>query len=222
MSALPARDREAPPGLSLFVGTLVMDGSDATTLRRRLDRFRRERMRALVVTGDLAAGVEVADDLVAFPGAVVAAIGDEVFDAGLATALACDVRVAGASARLCAGPRVDAARFTRVAGETVSRDLLLTGRVIGAAEAFALGLLSAVVADADVVNAAREWALLIASRAPLSVQANKECLLSQVRTPLREAVRYERQGWARLQRTKDHREALAAFFAKRPPQFIGE
>ena len=56
----------------------------------------------------------------------------------------------------------------------------------------------------------------------MSVQASKECLISQQTTPLRDAVRYERQGWAKLQKSKDHKEALAAFFAKRPPEFIGE
>jgi enoyl-CoA hydratase/carnithine racemase len=42
------------------------------------------------------------------------------------------------------------------------------------------------------------------------------------RLPLAEAVAYERGEWARLQRTRDHKEALEAFFAKRPPIFTGE
>jgi len=69
---------------------------------------------------------------------------------------------------------------------------------------------------------ARRCADVVASRAPLSVQANKVGLRHCARLPLAEAVTYERGEWARLQRTRDHREAVSAFFAKRPPEFRGE
>jgi enoyl-CoA hydratase/carnithine racemase len=62
----------------------------------------------------------------------------------------------------------------------------------------------------------------VASRAPLSVQANKDALRHCARLPLAEAVAYERGEWARLQRTRDHKEAVSAFFGKRPPSFVGE
>jgi enoyl-CoA hydratase len=62
----------------------------------------------------------------------------------------------------------------------------------------------------------------VASRAPLSVQANKVGLRHCARLPLAEAVAHERGEWARLQRTRDHKEAVQAFFAKRPPVFTGE
>jgi enoyl-CoA hydratase/carnithine racemase len=54
------------------------------------------------------------------------------------------------------------------------------------------------------------------------VQANKVGLRHCARMPLADAVAYERGEWARLQRTRDHKEAVAAFFAKRTPDFIGE
>jgi enoyl-CoA hydratase len=118
------------------------------------------------------------------------------------------------------GLTVSTARLARLVGEGAALDLLLTGRTVDADEAQGLGLVSA-VAD-DVEPEARRCADVVVSRAPLSVQANKVGLRHCARLPLAEAVTYERGEWARLQRTRDHREAVSAFFAKRPPQFRGE
>jgi enoyl-CoA hydratase/carnithine racemase len=101
----------------------------------------------------------------------------------------------------------------------VAKDLLLSGRPVAAEEALDLGLVSKVVEDGALAVEAREWAATIASRAPLSVRANKMALRHCDGLPLREAVVHERGEWARLQRTADHAEALRAFFEKRPPEF---
>jgi len=162
-----------------------------------------------------------------FPGATIAAVNGYAYGGGFELALACDIRVAARSARLAGvgvtfGLAVSTARLARVAGEAVALDLLLTGRAVDAGEALALGLVSAVVDDAARAAEARRWAEVVASRAPLSVRANKLALRHCARLPLAEAVAYERGEWARLQRTRDHKEALEAFFAKRPPVFTGE
>jgi enoyl-CoA hydratase len=162
-----------------------------------------------------------------FPGVTIAAVNGYAYGGGFELALACDIRVAARSARLAGvgvtfGLAVSTARLARVAGEAVALDLLLTGRAVDAGEALALGLVSAVVDDAALAAEARRWAEMVASRAPLSVRANKVALRHCARLPLAEAVAYERGEWARLQRTRDHKEALEAFFAKRPPIFTGE
>ena len=162
-----------------------------------------------------------------FPGATIAAVNGYAYGGGFELALACDIRVAARSARLAGvgvtfGLAVSTARLARVAGEAVALDLLLTGRAVDAGEALALGLVSAVVDDAALAAEARRWAEVVASRAPLSVRANKAALRHCARLPLAEAVAYERGEWARLQRTRDHKEALEAFFARRPPVFTGE
>ena len=147
------------------------------------------------------------------------------YGGGFELALACDIRVAARAARFAGvgvklGLTVSTARLPRLVGEGAALDLLLTGRTVDADEAQGLGLVSA-VAD-DVEAEARRCAGVVASRAPLSVQANKVGLRHCARLPLAEAVTYERGEWARLQRTRDHREAVSAFFAKRPPEFRGE
>jgi enoyl-CoA hydratase len=213
--------------------------------------FRARGVRAIVVTGAgraFCAGADLREEakltpaavqafldadeavfsaLAEFPGATIAAVNGYAYGGGFELALACDIRLAARTARLAGvgvtiGLTVSTARLTRVVGEAVSLDLLLTGRVVSAEEAFALGLVSTVV-EPDALGAeARRWAEVVASRAPLSVRANKVALRHCARLPIAEAVTYERSEWARLQRTRDHKEALEAFFAKRPPVFTGD
>lgn len=161
-----------------------------------------------------------------YPGGVVAAVNGHAYGGGFELALACDIRIAAASARLAGvgitiGVTVSTARLPRLVGEAGAKDLLLTGRPVSAGEALALGLVSAVVPDETLRAEARTWAETIASRAPLSVRANKVALRHCAARPLDEAVAYERGEWARLQRTRDHVEALHAFFEKRSPNFTG-
>jgi enoyl-CoA hydratase len=163
--------------------------------------------------------------LAEFPGATIAAVNGYAYGGGFELALACDIRVAGHDARFAGvgvklGLTVSTARLARVAGEGVALDLLLTGRAVSADEALALGLVSSIADDVDAE--ARGVADVVAARAPLSVQANKVGLRHCARLPLAEAVAYERSEWARLQRTRDHKEAVRAFFAKRTPEFTGE
>ncbi len=163
--------------------------------------------------------------LAEFPGATIAAVDGYAYGGGFELALACDIRMAGRAARFAGvgvklGLTVSTARLARVAGEGVALDLLLTGRAVDADEAQALGLVSSVSDDVDAET--RRVADVVASRAPLSVQANKVGLRHCARMTLAEAVAYERGEWARLQRTRDHREAVKAFFAKRTPDFTGE
>jgi enoyl-CoA hydratase len=240
--AVGALTLDSPP-LNLLSDTM------RTAMLEALADFRARRLRAVVVTGRgraFCAGADLRDEakltpaqapafldadeavfsaLSDFPGATIAAVSGYAYGGGFELALACDIRVAAPSARLAGvgvrlGLTVSTARLTRVAGEAVALDLLLTGRAIGAEEALALGVVSS-VAD-DVEAEARRVADVVASRAPLSVQANKTALRHCARRPLAEAVAYERGEWARLQRTRDHKEAVKAFFAKRTPEFTGE
>ena len=229
----------------------VMTSGVRALLLDAVDDFKARGVRAVVVTGAgtraFCAGADLNEEraltpasvqafldadealfsaLEDFPGGVVAAVNGHAYGGGFELALACDIRIAAASARLAGvgitiGLTVSTARLPRLVGEAVAKDLLLTGRPVGAEEALALGLVSAVVPDDALMREAHTWAETIASRAPLSVQANKVGLRHCARLPLDEAVAYERGEWARLQRTRDHVEALHAFFEKRSPNFTG-
>ena len=232
---------DAPP-LNLLTDPLRAALLDA------LADFRARGVRAVVLTGRgraFCAGADLKDEakltpesvrafceadeavfgaLAGYPGGVIAAVNSYAYGGGFELALACDIRLAARSATLAGvgvtiGLVVGSARLARLAGEAIAKDLLLSGRPVGAEEALGLGLVSKVVDDEALAAQAREWAATIASRAPLSVRANKVALRHCDAMELREAVVYERGEWARLQRTADHVEALQAFFEKRPPQF---
>jgi enoyl-CoA hydratase len=227
----------------------LLSDSQRAALLDALADFRARRLRAVILGGRgraFCAGADLRDEaklsaeeaqafldadeavfaaLAEFPGATIAAVNGYAYGGGFELALACDIRVAGRAARFAGvgvklGLTVSTARLARVAGEGVALDLLLTGRAVDADEARTLGLVSSVADDVDAE--ARGVADVVASRAPLSVQANKVGLRHCARMPLADAVAYERGEWARLQRTRDHKEAVAAFFAKRTPDFIGE
>jgi enoyl-CoA hydratase len=220
-------------------------------LLEALADFRARGVRAVVLTGAgraFCAGADLRDEatltpadvqafldadeavftaLAEFPGATIAAVNGYAYGGGFELALACDIRIASRTAALAGvgvriGLAVSTARLARLAGEAVALDLLLTGRTVTGDEALALGLVSAAVAPDALGAEARRWAEVVASRAPLSVRANKVGLRHCARLPIVEAVTYERGEWARLQRTRDHKEALEALFAKRPPVFRGQ
>jgi enoyl-CoA hydratase len=235
---------DAPP-LNLLSDAL------RAALLEALDEFKARRLRAVIVRSGgraFCAGADLRDEvkltpeqvqafldadeavfsaLADFPGATIAAVNGYAYGGGFELALACDIRLAARTAKLAGvgvsiGLTVSTARLARVAGEGVALDLLLTGRAVTAEEAFALGLVSAVAEPEALGAEARRWAEVVASRAPLSVRANKVGLRHCARLPIVDAVTYERSEWARLQRTRDHKEALEAFFAKRPPVFTGQ
>ncbi|HRD88724.1 MAG: enoyl-CoA hydratase/isomerase family protein [Candidatus Accumulibacter sp.] len=146
---------------------------------------------------------------------------------GLEIAAQCDLRICGTSARLGAPINrlgfsmypVEMQALLRLAGVATMRELLLEGRILGAAEALSKGLVTRVVADQEVVAEAYATARRVCQGAPLVARWHKQLLQRlQQDLPLREEEL--RDSFAFLE-TDDYREGLAAFLAKRAPRFRG-
>ncbi len=157
----------------------------------------------------------------------VAAIRGACIGGGLEIAGCCDLRIAGESARF--GAPINKLGFSMYPGEmaglialvgpAVVLEILLEGRILNAAEALQKGLLSRVVPDEAVFDEARACADRIAAGAPLVARWHKQWVRRLTNpAPLSEAEK--RASFAFLH-TEDYQEGLAAFFAKRPPQFKG-
>jgi enoyl-CoA hydratase len=190
-------------------------------------------LRALVTAGDVravllaldgpAGGAADVDALLAVPQPVVAAIAGACAGIALEMALACDVRLAADDATVTADPGAlgVAVRLTRLVGEARAKELVLTGRTVDAAAALRLGLVTRVVPAGALAAEAGATAELIASRAPLATRAVKHALGRARELAPAAALALEHEHFARLVTTRDHREALEAFFARRLPVFTG-
>ena len=160
---------------------------------------------------------------------VIAAVNGAAAGGGLALALASDVRIAAESARFnVAFVRIGLSGcdigvswlLPRLVGASKAFELMLTGRLIDAAEADRIGLVSRVVPDGQVVDAALEVAAEIAANSPFGVWMTKEVMWSNLETgSLQAAIDLENRTQILTSMTEDMPEAMTAFLEKRPPEF---
>ena len=113
-------------------------------------------------------------------------------------------------------------RLTRAVGKFKALRMLLTGHAIPAAEACAMGLVSEVVADDEVLPRAFALARDIAALPPLAIAQIKEVVLAGQDISLDAALMLERKAFQLLFASRDQKEGMRAFSEKRPPQFTGE
>ena len=162
---------------------------------------------------------------------VIAAVNGPAAGGGLALALACDVRLAAPAARFgVAFVRIGLSGcdigvswlLPRLIGASRAFELMLTGRVIDAAEADRLGLVSRVVEDQPVVDAALDVADEILANSPTGVWMTKEVMWSQLEVgSLQAGIDLENRTQIMTSMTEDLGEAVTAFVEKRPPRFGG-
>jgi enoyl-CoA hydratase/carnithine racemase len=158
---------------------------------------------------------------------VVAAVGGHAAGGGLELALACDLIVADPRARLGL-PEVTLGlipgaggtqRLPRRVGLPAARRLLLTGELVEAGRAHALGLVDAVAAEGEALADAQALAARFAALPGRAVRAAKAALRAAVAQPLADGLATERRLFLEVAASHDAREGATAFVAKRPPEF---
>jgi enoyl-CoA hydratase len=112
-------------------------------------------------------------------------------------------------------------RLARAVGKAKAIELILTGRMIDAAEAERAGLVARVVPAAELLDEALKTAEAIAAMPPLAVMAAKELVTAAEQLPLSEGIRLERRLFHMLAATEDKAEGMAAFVEKRDPVWKG-
>jgi enoyl-CoA hydratase len=174
--------------------------------------------------GDYASGM---DRIAAVRKPVVAAVAGYCLGGGAELALLSDVIIAADTAKF-AQPEITLGiipgmgatqRLPRAVGKAKAMDMILTGRMIDAAEAERIGLVSRVVAAAELGRTARSVAETIAGMPLPAVLAAKESVQRAFAAPLAEGIRFERRVFQALFATGDQKEGMAAFLEKRPPRF---
>lgn len=174
------------------------------------------------------AGQRVFERLARLRQPTIAAVGGLAYGGGLELALACDIRIASASARFGL-PEVTigavpgwagSQRLPRLIGAGRAKQLILSGQPIDAAKAEAWGLVTEVVAPERLAARALELAQRIAENAPTAVQAAKQLVDAAGGDGVTATLESLAAGFAAG--TEDGREGVAAFRAKRPPKFTGK
>jgi len=163
------------------------------------------------------------------PVPVIAAVNGVALGGGCEIALACDFIIAAENARFGQPEALrgiipglgGTQRLPRRIGIGRARELLYTGRLIGASEAFAWGLVNRVVPLAGLSAAALESAKQIAAAGPLAVRAIKRAVAEGMDRPLDDAFATELRHYHVVVETEDRHEGVRAFTEKRPPRFAG-
>ena len=161
---------------------------------------------------------------------VIAAVNGPAIGAGCDLACMCDIRIAGQSAKFAESfvkvgivPGDGGAwLLPRAIGFSRATELALTGDMLSADEALACGLVSRVVPDAELMNAARAVADKIAANPPHAVRMTKRLLRQAHTASLANILDMSAAMQAVAHATKDNDEAIDAFIERRSPNFTGE
>jgi len=164
-----------------------------------------------------------------FPKPVIAAVNGFALGGGCELALACHIRIAAENARFGL-PEVTLGlipgfggtqRLARLVGKGIALELILSGEMIDAESAAAIGLANRVVPAGDLVETARALAGTIASRGPLAVSHAIEAVHAGLDMGQDDGERLEAALFGMLAASEDTREGLTAFLEKRKPEFTG-
>ncbi|HEY7035986.1 MAG TPA: enoyl-CoA hydratase-related protein [Thermomicrobiales bacterium] len=160
---------------------------------------------------------------------LIAAVAGYALGGGNELAMLCDLIVAAETARF-GQPEINLGiipgaggtqRLVRAIGKARAMELVLTGRMMTADEAFEAGLITKVVPTELYLIEAMRLAEEIAAKPPLAVQIAKDAVLKAFDTTLETGLEYERRSFNLLFTTEDRREGMAAFLEKRAPAFKG-
>ncbi len=158
---------------------------------------------------------------------IIAAVSGFALGGGCELAMMCDFILAGDNAKF-GQPEINLGvlpgmggtqRLTRAVGKAKAMELCLSGRLMGAEEAERAGLVARVIPQAELLEEALKVAATIASKSiPVSMMV-KESVNRAFEVNLSEGVRFERRVFHAAFATEDQKEGMAAFIAKREPQF---
>src|SRR3984885_8177879 len=164
-----------------------------------------------------------------FPKPTIAAVNGAAIAGGCGLATLCDFTLSVPEAkfgytevRIGFIPVIVSTFLLRQVGEKQARELLLTGRIIGAEEAARMGLVSEIVALDKLMTRARELAALLMENSPASLRATKQLLTDHARGELDTQIEAAVRENAAIRTTADFREGISSFLEKRKPIWSGK
>ncbi len=201
-------------------GKAFCSGMDLDNLRAITSRTHEENL------SDSQTMAKMFRTLYEFPKVTIAAVNGPAIAGGCGLATLCDFTLASTEARFGYTevrigfiPAIVSAFLLRQLGEKQARDLLLTGRIIGAEEAHRLGLANEVLAPERLLERARELAWDLLQNSPASLLATKRLLKDYSATQLDRQIAEAVEENARIRTTEDFREGVSSFLEKRKPHW---
>ena len=223
--ALPRLGADPAVGAIVLTGAgrAFCAGGDVKTMGKRAERSFEQRVESIRTMHQLPLMMRTLSKV------IIGMINGVAVGAGLGLALACDLRVAGGSARFgtgfgkigYSGDFGGSWLLTRLVGTAKARELYFLGDMIDAPAAGALGMVNQVVDDAALHGATYALARRVADGPRVAYGYMKRNLHAAETEPLATVLEMEAVHQARTAQTEDHREAVAAFTEKRPPVFHG-
>ena len=225
-----------PPGQVALGGVHVEDDVPRRRLRGRLPLLQVERLLSpgQQSGGDRAAARDFAllaqrimDRLEQGRQTVIAAVNGYALGGGCELAMACDMRLASENARF-GQPEINLGiipgwagtqRLPRLVGRGRALELLLTGDLIDAAEAYRIGLVNRLLPAAELLPAARELARKIAGKGQVAVRLCREAVRHGLEMDRARGAAFEADLFGLCFATDDQKEGMQAFLEKRKPQF---
>jgi len=159
----------------------------------------------------------------------IAAVNGFAIGGGLEVAMACTLRMAADTARFGL-PEINLGimpgnggtqRLPRLVGKGRAMEMILTGELIDAVEAYRIGLVNQVVPLAELMDHTKQLAGKLAIKSPLALKIAKDAINTGLNLSLVEGISYEQKNFAILCGSEDKREGVAAFLEKRKPIFQG-
>jgi enoyl-CoA hydratase len=221
LDALEANDRDETIGCHVITGNekAFAAGADIKEMAEAtaIDMFNRDNIRHW-------------DRLSKLRKPLIAAVSGWCLGGGCEIAMACDMIVASETAKF-GQPEITIGvipgaggtqRLTRAVGKAIAMEMILNNRMLNADEAYRFGLVNRVVSPELYLDEAIKLAREIASRAPIAVRLAKEAINKAFECTLAEGIAAERRNFYFAFATDDQKEGMAAFIAKREPQWKGK
>jgi methylglutaconyl-CoA hydratase len=204
-------------------GKAFSSGMDLDNLKSLIGRSPEQNLK------DSETMVRLFRSLYEFPKVTIAAVNGAAIAGGTGLALLCDFTLAVPEAkfgytevRIGFVPAIVSTFLLRQVGEKQARDLLLTGRIIGAEEAARMGLVNEIVGPEALMARARELAALLMENSPASLRATKKLLTDHARAELDSQIEAAVRENAVVRTTADFREGITSFLEKRKPVWSGK
>lgn len=158
---------------------------------------------------------------------VIAAVNGFALGGGCELSMACDIRIASSKAKF-GQPEVGLGitpgfggtqRLARIVGTGMAKEMIYTGKIINAEEAFRIGLVNKIVEPDKLMDEARALANTIAMQAPIAVKLCKSAINRGMQCDIDTAIMYESEAFGECFSTEDQKEGMTAFTEKREKNF---